>query len=59
MRLLVEEAISQEPMIIEQRFSPTGTSYDHYRLKYDPEEYCAVTIIRAGDSMINEVFNLL
>lgn len=59
MRLLIEETISQEPMIIEKRLSPTGVEYDHYRLKYDPEEYCAVTIIRAGDSMINEVFNLL
>ncbi|CDW72050.1 phosphoribosyl transferase domain containing protein [Stylonychia lemnae] len=59
MRLLVEEAISQEPMIIEKRQSPTGSEYDHYRLKFSPEEYCAVTIIRAGDSMINEVISLL
>lgn len=46
-------------MIVEKRVSPTGSEYDHYKLKYDPEEYCAVTIIRAGDSMINEVINLL
>jgi uracil phosphoribosyltransferase len=46
-------------MVIEKRFSPTGSEYDHYRLKYNPEEYCAVTIIRAGDSMLSEVINLL
>ncbi len=59
MRLLVEEAIAQEPMVTEKRFSPTGSEYEHYRLKYNPEEYCAVTIIRAGDSMLSEVINLL
>ena len=59
MRLLVETAISLEPMVVEKRISPTGSEYDHYRLQYDPDEYCAVTIIRAGDSMIGEVFDLL
>jgi len=59
MRLLVETAISLEPMVVEIRTSPTGSEYDHYKLQYDPEEYCAVTIIRAGDSMIGEVFDLL
>ena len=59
MRLLVEEAIAKEPMVVEERVSPTGSKYDHYRLKYRPEDYCAVTIIRAGDSMISEVMNLL
>ena len=29
------------------------------KLKYKAEDYCAVTIIRAGDSMIGEVMNLL
>ena len=59
MRLLIEEAIAQEPMVVEKRQSPTGSEYDHYRLKYNPEEYCAVTIIRAGDSMLSEVINLM
>ena len=46
-------------MIIEKRLSPTGSEYDHFKLKYRAEDYCAVTIIRAGDSMIGEVMNLL
>ena len=59
MRLLVEEAISWEPKVVEKRLSPTGDYYDHYKLQYKPEDYCAVTIIRAGDSMIHEVMDLL
>lgn len=59
MRLLIEEAISWEPKVVEKRLSPTGEYYDHYKLKFKFEDYCAVTIIRAGDSMIGEVMNLL
>ena len=36
-----------------------GLEYDHYNLRYDESEYAAITIIRAGDSMINEVFNCI
>jgi uracil phosphoribosyltransferase len=59
MRLLIEEAISWEPKVVEKRLAPTGEYYDHYKLQYKAEDYCAVTIIRAGDSMIAEVMNLL
>jgi uracil phosphoribosyltransferase len=59
MRLLVEEALSQEPMIEEKRLSPTGEYYDHLQLKHKQEEYCAVTIIRSGDSMVQEVMDLI
>lgn len=59
MRLLIEQAISLEPQVIQDRQSPTGTSYDHYALAHNFEEYCAVTIIRAGDSMLTETMNLL
>ena len=59
MRLLVEEAINWEPKVVEKRLAPTGEYYDHYKLQFKPEDYCAITIIRAGDSMIAEVMNLL
>jgi uracil phosphoribosyltransferase len=60
MRLLVEEAIAGEIVDVpERKLSPTGEMYDHYGLKAQPSEYCAVTIIRAGDSMVQETFNLL
>ena len=39
--------------------SPTGEYYDHYSMKYDEDEYCAVSIIRAGDSMVGEIFDLM
>jgi len=42
-----------------RRQSPTGDYYDHYEMRYPVEDYCAVTIIRAGDSMLGEIFNLI
>ena len=51
MRLLVEEAISEELGQPVRRLSPTGDYYDHYDLEFKGEDYAAVTIIRAGDSM--------
>jgi hypothetical protein len=30
MRLLLEEAISLEPKVLEKRLSPTGEYYDHH-----------------------------
>lgn len=59
MRLLVEQAISQEPMRITKRKAPTQDEFDHFELAHKPEEYCAITIIRAGDSMVQEVIDLL
>jgi uracil phosphoribosyltransferase len=46
-------------MVIEKRLSPTGEHYDHHKLKYKEEDYCAITIIRSGDSMVQEIMNLL
>ena len=39
--------------------APTGDEYDHYKMKYDESEYCAVSIIRAGDSMVGPVFEMM
>ena len=58
MRLLVEEALAQE-LVCERRPSPTGDMYDHYRPDFDMSEVAAITIMRGGDSMLTEVFNLL
>ena len=58
MRLLVEEALAQE-LVIEKRTSPTGETYDHYRPAHSYDEFAAVSIMRGGDSMMTEVFNLL
>ena len=61
MRLLVEEAISQECERAgpKKKHSPTGNTYDHYALDFDNNDFCAVTIMRGGDSMLSEVFNLI
>jgi len=59
MRLLVEEAVAREPMETLKGKSPTGSDFDYYQMKYKPHEYCAIPIMRSGDSMLNEVFNLL
>ena len=59
MRLLIEEALEREPVIVEKRLSPTGSFYTHTDLKFKGEEYCAIPIIRSGDSMLHELFELL
>ena len=59
MRLLIEEAISQELGNPVKKLSPTGDYYDHYDLEVRGEDYAAITIIRAGDSMTQEVMNLI
>jgi hypothetical protein len=59
MRLLVEEAINQDLAAPVKKLSPTGDHYDHYMPKFADHEYTAVTILRAGDSMLNEVFDLI
>ena len=58
MRLLIEEALAQE-LKVETRVSPTGDSYAHYAPAHAVEDFAAVTIMRGGDSMLTEVFNLL
>lgn len=59
MRLLCEEAIASQLDKPERRLSPTGEYYDHYSMKHAEEDYCCVSIIRAGDSMIGEIFDLM
>ena len=56
MRILIEEALSQE-LTVTKRKSPTGTEYDHYGI--DNSEYAAVSIMRGGDSMLGEVFEMV
>ena len=37
----------------------TGGEYDNYEFKYKWEDFCVISIIRAGCSMINEAFELM
>ena len=46
-------------MKVTTKKSLTGEDYDHYELEYTEHEYCAITIIRAGDSMLNTMFSLM
>ena len=59
MHMLIEEALGNEPMTITTKKTLAGGEFDHYQLKYSSEEYCAVTIIRAGDSMLQKMFDLM
>jgi uracil phosphoribosyltransferase len=53
MHLLIEEAISQEMQIDRiDHFSPTGSKYDHYKLKHPIEDFSCVSILRSGDAMV-------
>ena len=33
--------------------------YDDYKLKYSVSDYCAITVIRSGDSMLGTLFDLM
>ena len=33
--------------------------YDDYKLKYPVSDYCAITVIRSGDSMLGTLFDLM
>lgn len=60
MHLLVEEAISRELVVdTKEHYSPTGSTYPHLKLKHAEEEFCAISILRAGDSMVEPTFQLL
>lgn len=59
MQLLVEEAIGHEPKKVTKKTSLAGGEYDHYELEHSIDDYCAITIIRAGDSMLHKVFDLM
>lgn len=54
MNLLIEEAISQEIEIdkIIDHLSPTGSKYDHYKLKHPIEDFSCISILRSGDAMV-------
>ena len=54
MNLLIEEAISQEMEIdyTIDHFSPTGSKYDHYKLKHPIEDFSCISILRSGDAMV-------
>lgn len=59
MRLLLEEALSQEPMKVSRVKALTGDIYDHYEFENKPNDYCVLPIIRAGDSMLKEAFEVM
>ena len=60
MHLLVEEAISQDLQVSQKAHkSPTGSTYDHYEMKHEEDEYCGVSILRAGDSMVDPIMQLI
>ena len=60
MTLLIEEAISHETVIDQTpHFSPTGAEYKHLKLRQPETKMCAVSILRAGDSMLDPVMHLL
>lgn len=58
-RLLLEDFLGDEPTVISRKQAPTLEYYDHVALKNTPDDYCVVTILRAADSMLKEVFTLL
>ena len=39
--------------------SPTGSDYDHYKLQHSHEDFAAVSIVRAGDSMVQGFVDLI
>ena len=60
MHLLIEEAISRELTVDDrEHYSPTGSTYKHLKLKHAEEEFCCVSILRAGDSMVEPTLKLL
>ena len=59
MRLLIEEALGQEEFKVSKVKALTGDMYDHYEFKHSMDAYCVVSVIRAGCSMIGEVFTLM
>ena len=42
-----------------KHLSPTGSEYDHYEMRHDEDEYCGVSILRAGDSMVEPIMQLI
>ncbi|CAI2377687.1 unnamed protein product [Moneuplotes crassus] len=59
MHLLIEEAIAAEPMNVTIKKTLAGGDFECYRLTKTPNDFCAVTIIRAGDSMLPKMFELM
>ena len=59
MHLLIEEALGNEPMRITTKKTLAGGEFTHFELEHKSEDYWAVPIIRAGDSMLQKMFELL
>lgn len=61
MQCLIEEAISHEIEIDQDQvhMTPTGLPFDYWKIKYNQEKMCCVTILRAGDSMLPPMFTIL
>ena len=60
MHLLVEEAIGQDLQVsFQTHLSPTGSAYEHFEMKHRDDEYCGVSILRAGDSMVDPIMKLI
>jgi len=61
MNCLIEEAIGHGIEIDKSHvhMTPVGVPYDHWQIKHNQDKMCCVTILRAGDSMLAPMFNLL
>ena len=59
MRLIIEEVLANEEFKVEKVKALTGEKYEHYEFKYKWNNYCVVSIIKAGCAMIDEVFTLM
>jgi uracil phosphoribosyltransferase len=59
MRILIEEALGQEPFSVTRRKTLAGGDYDHYEFENPWDDYCALSIVRSGCSMLPEVFHLM
>jgi uracil phosphoribosyltransferase len=61
MTLLIEEAIGQDvtKSILKYK-SGAGVDFDYYQTQYDLEDCCcAVSILRAGDAMVETIMRLI
>lgn len=57
-RLLIEEYLSHEPKKLTCHESPVGL-YDSVELQYNESDYCVVSILRSGSSVLNEMLNII
>lgn len=59
MHLLIEEVLGCEPMRITKKTTLAGGEFDFHELDHPIDSYCAIPIIRAGDSMLQKMFELM